>query len=230
MANEKASAERFVADVLSYCEGFRDVSLFVVLDRVSRDGTLELLYRVSEEDPRLKVVWAPENRCVVDAYVRGYREALQSDCDWILEMDAGYSHQPYDIPKFFDKMELGYDCVFGTRFSRSGQHSDSSFFRYCLSRFGGVLVNLLLGTRLTDMTSGFEAFSNKTLRLVLDRGIQSKGHFFQSEIKTHCRNLKVAEVPISYRAASPSVNSNVVKDALNNLFRLFFSRLQGKLK
>lgn len=230
MANEAASAERFVADVLSYCQGFKAISLFVVLDGACQDQTLVLLRQLSQREPQLKVIWAPENRCVVDAYVRGYREALAADCDWILEIDAGYSHQPQDIPKFFDQLDLGCDCVFGTRFSRAGQHTESTWFRYGLSRFGGALVNLLLGTQLSDMTSGFEAFTQETLRSVLRRGIRSKGHFFQSEIKTHCRNLNIAEVPISYRAASPSVNKKVIQDALLNLARLFGARLQGKLK
>jgi len=229
MANEAACAERFVVEVLSYCQGFSSISLFVILDRASRDQTLELLRQLAEQEPRLTVVWAPENRSVVDAYLRGYREALAADCDWILEIDAGYSHQPRDIPQFFDRLDLGCDCVFGTRFTRAGQHTESSFFRYTLSRFGGMLVNLLLGTRLSDMTSGFEAFTQESLRLVLHKGIHSKGHFFQSEIKTHCRNLNVAEVPISYRAASPGVNQKVIQDALLNLSRLFWARLRGRL-
>jgi dolichol-phosphate mannosyltransferase len=43
--------------------------------------------------------------------VRGYKEAMARQADWILEIDAGFSHQPEDIPQFFDQMEKGYDCV-----------------------------------------------------------------------------------------------------------------------
>lgn len=226
MANERDTAEHFLREVLAACEPFRFKSLtfFAVLDRVSRDGTLDLLRKLEGTLPQLRVVWAPENRCVVDAYLRGYREALDAGCDWVLEIDAGFSHQPSDIPRFFAKMSEGHDCVFGTRFGRGGRITESSLRREVVSRGGTLLTNLLLGTRLTDMTSGFELFSRAALEEVLRKGVNSRGHFFQTEIKVHCQSLRVAEVPIHYRAASDSVNNNVLRDAFANLWRLFRAR------
>ena len=226
MANERDTAEAFVREVLAACEPFRfkSITFFAVLDRVSRDGTLDLLRGLEASLPHLRVVWAPENRCVVDAYLRGYREALDAGCDWVLEIDAGYSHQPSDIPAFFGKMLEGHDCVFGSRFCPGGRITESSLKREVISRGGTLLANLLLGTRLTDMTSGFELFSRAALEEVLRRGVNSRGHFFQTEIKAHCHAMRVAEVPIHYRAASPSVNNSVLKDAFVNLWRLFRAR------
>ena len=223
MANERETAARFVREVLDACAPFEfgEVTFFAVLDRVSRDGTLELLRGLGAELPQLRVVWAPENRSVVDAYLRGYREALDSGCDWILEIDAGYSHQPSDIPAFFGKMAEGFDCVFGSRFCAGGRITESSLKREFISRGGTFLTNLLVGTRLTDMTSGFELFSRAALEHVLARGIHSRGHFFQTEIKAHCQAMRVAEVPIHYRAASDSVSKGVLKDAFRNLWRLY---------
>lgn len=229
MANEESCVKSFVIDVLRHCADFKSVSFFAVVDNASKDNTLEILLQLAEHHPDLKVVWAPENRSVVDAYLKGYKEALRANCDWILEIDAGYSHQPSDIPQFFDRMELGYDCVFGSRFCRTGKISDSSITRYFISLGGGLLTNLLMGTRLSDMTSGFQLFSQQALRSVLSRGIQSRGHFFQTEMKVYCRKFKLAEVPIHYRSASPSVNSRVILDALKNLFRLLKMRLQRAL-
>jgi dolichol-phosphate mannosyltransferase len=226
MANERASAVPFVTEVLAACApfGFKSVTFFAVLDRVSKDGTVELLRELEGARAELRVVWAPENRSVVDAYLRGYREALDSGCEWVLEIDAGYSHQPSDIPAFFEKMAEGFDCVFGSRFCVGGQITDSSFKRRVISRGGTLLSNLLLGTRLTDMTSGFELFSRAALEHVLACGIHSRGHFFQTEVKAHCQALRVAEVPIHYRSASDSVNNGVLKDAFRNLWRLYRAR------
>ena len=231
MANEEATAEDFIDQVLERCDeaGFQSIKFFVIIDRASHDRTLDLLQAHSTRQARLKVVWAPENRSVVDAYVRGYREAVAAGCDWILEIDGGFSHQPSDIPQFFATMSEGYDCVFGSRFMTNGRFDDAPRQRYWISRGGTVITNLLLGTKLSDMTSGFELFSRATLENLLNRGINSRGPFFQTEIKTYCRNLRVAEVPINYRSPSHNMNRKSITDAFNNLWRLFRLRLSGRL-
>ena len=83
MANEERSAVRFVNEVLDQCAAydFAAVTFFAILDRVNRDHTRELLDEMKQDRRQLQVVWAPENKCAVDAYVRGYREALSVGCD-----------------------------------------------------------------------------------------------------------------------------------------------------
>ncbi len=125
MANESETAEAFVKAVLSHCGEFRDVRFFAVIDKVSSDNTLDILQRLAVVAPSVHVLWAPENTCVVDAYVRGYREALAWGADWILEMDAGFSHDPGRMPIFFARMAEGNDCVFGSRFARGGGIQDT---------------------------------------------------------------------------------------------------------
>jgi len=227
MANEGDLATVFCQEVLKNCPGFKKVTFFAVFDRVTKDESLDRMRELESSEPRLRVVWAPENRCVVDAYMRGFKEALAAGCDWILEIDAGFSHQPADIPQFFDAMEQGMDCVFASR--SLGRFKDSSLKRRFVSWGGTVLANLLLGTRQTDMTSGFELFTARTLRMVLDRGIQSRAHFFQTEIKKYCRNLRFVEVPITYRAASPRLGSSAIAEAFQQLWRLFRLRLKEQL-
>jgi dolichol-phosphate mannosyltransferase len=229
MANELSTAAKFVKAVLEQCEGFKSVKFFVVFDNACKDGTYDLLKNWQDKPAQLQLVWAPENKCVVDAYVRGYREALNADCDWILEMDAGFSHAPAEIPQFFEKRNQGYDCVFGSRFCKGGEFSERPLSRYLISRWGSIAANLLLGTKLKDMTSGFEMFTSGALRKVLDKEIRSRGHFFQTEIKAYCRNMRTAEVPIHYRAPSQNVNTAIIMDAFKNLFRLFIKRVAGDL-
>ena len=230
MANEAATAVRFVDAVLAECErhGFDSVTLFVVLDNVSRDDTRNLLETHRTLQPELSVIWAPDTRGVADAYIRGYREALETSCDWILEIDAGFSHEPSDIGKFLEAMVDGRDCVFGSRFRERGQNL-GTLRRRVVSRGGTALTNLLLGTKLTDMTSGFQLFTHATLESVLAKGISSKGPFFQTEMKTHCRNLRVAEIPIQYNAGSHGVGRRAITESFITLFQLFRRRLVGDL-
>ena len=71
MANEGAQAVAFCKAVLEQCNGFERVTFFSVFDRVSKDSSLDEMRELERTEPRLHVVWAPENRCVVDAYMRG---------------------------------------------------------------------------------------------------------------------------------------------------------------
>ncbi len=230
MANEARSAVRFVDAVLAECGRyeFDSVTFFVVLDTVSRDDTRDLLEDHSLLRPQLRVVWAPETRGVAEAYVRGYREALAAGCDWILEIDAGFSHDPRSIGAFFEAMATGKDCVFGSRFGGGGQNL-GTVRRRAISRGGTALANLLLGTRLSDMTSGYELFSRATLEAILANGIRSKGPFFQTEIKAYCKDRRFAEIPIRYDAGSHGVGTAALAESLLNLARLFRRRLSGEL-
>ncbi len=231
MANERETAEAFVKQVAAECQqyGFREVRHFAILDRVSKDGTLELLRSLAEGIPTLSVVYAPENRSVVDAYVRGYREALTWDADWILEIDAGFSHSPADIPLLLRTMAEGYDCVFGSRFCKGGRMANAPLRRYLISKGGSLAAQLLLGTQLSDMTGGFELFSRDALTQILARGIASRGPFFQTEIKAFAKRMKICEVPIQYSSPSHVVGGAALQDAATGLRRLFRLRLQNAL-
>jgi dolichol-phosphate mannosyltransferase len=226
MANEADSAEAFVQSALSNCSGFLETRFFAVLDNSSSDNTFDILRGLAVFTQCLEVVWSPENTCIVDAYVRGYREALAWGADWILEVDAGFSHDPAAMPTFFARMAEGNDCVFGSRFAAGGAITDTSLWRRIVSRGGSMLANVLLGTHFSDMTSGYEMFTRQALVRVLDQGIQSKAHFFQTEIKFHCRNCRVAEVPIIYRTANKTLPSGALREAFVQLWRLFLRRLQ----
>jgi len=229
MANEGEKAADFVDAVLARCKDFSQKTFIAIIDRATRDNTLDVLHQHAETTPELKVLWAPENRGVVDAYVRGYKEALTLNADWILEIDAGFSHRPEDIPALFAKMDEGYDCVFGSRFCPGGSINASSKKRLWISWGGTMLTNLLLGTKLHDMTSGFQLFTREALLAILERGIESRGPFFQTEMKTYARRMKIAEVPIHYRAASHNVGSKQINDAFKNLLRLLNLRLAGRV-
>lgn len=228
MANEAGTAVAFVRQVLARAAavGYGRVRMFVILDRASTDDTRALLETETGLDPRLAVVWAPENRGVVDAYLRGYREALAAGCDWILEIDAGFSHSPDEIPRLCEA-SAGVDCVFGSRFGPGGRVEDAPLSRRLISRVGGRLANALLGTRLSDMTSGFQLFSRDALAAVLARGIRSRGPFFQTEIKAICHRFAIREVPISYRSPSHRVGWRALWDACLNLARLSWQVRRG---
>lgn len=217
LANEAATVDDLLDGVCRLLQP--QDSVFCVLDGVSRDGTRGRVDDRSRSDGRIRCVWAPANRCVVDAYVRGYREALDTGCEWILEMDGGGSHQPTDIPRFLQAMHDGADYAAGCRFMDGGDHT-GSLKRRLISRGGTWLANAVLGTRMRDMCSGFECFHREALEYVLAEGIRSRRHFFQTEIRFLLRNWRWVEIPIRYSNPSNSVGQAALTEAFRNLIWL----------
>lgn len=215
LANEETTIEQFLQELLARLGP--DDAVFCVLDNKSKDRTRELVERFGRErDARVIAVWAPENRCVVDAYFRGYREALAAGCRWILEMDGGFSHRPDQVPRFIDAMERGADFAAGSRFTSGGRYLGWGR-RRLISQGGTFLTNLMLGTRMSDMTSGFECFTHRALRHVVDRGVRSRAHFFQTEIRFMLRDWSCVEVPITYSHPSAGCGWSSIREALSVL-------------
>ena len=134
LGNERDNIERFLDAVTARLQP--DDRVYCVLDNVSKDGTLDIVESRARADERVVFVWAPENRCVVDAYFAGYRAAFAAGCRWILEMDAGFSHPPEKIPEFVAAMQEGYNYAGGSRFMPGGEHR-GPFTRRLLS-YGGT--------------------------------------------------------------------------------------------
>src|ERR1044072_3281607 len=126
MANEEKDFEPFISSLTKVLDKLQSGKVYFVVDNVSKDRTLDICRALSQKDERFVTVWAPENKNVVDAYLRGYKEALKNNHEFIIEMDAGLSHDPETIPVFLTALtEGGYECAFGSRFIKGGSIKDS---------------------------------------------------------------------------------------------------------
>ncbi len=227
MANEEEDFEEFVGLLTATLDTVGFGKVYFVLDNVSNDGTLDMVKALQAKDPRFELIWAPENRSVVDAYLKGYQVAYDKGHELIIEMDAGLSHDPRALPMFLRVLNEGNECAFGSRFINGGSMGDSPFKRRSLSKFGTILANMLLGTKLKDMTSGYQGFHRDVIRDLLQYKLKSKGHFYQTEIRYLLRKHRIFEVPIHYKAPSPRVSSSSIKNAYKTLFEYFFMRIRG---
>lgn len=228
LANEEEDFVPFIDMINLVINELNPGNIYFIIDKASKDRTLELCQELSAKDPRYVTVWAPENKNVVDAYVKGLRVAYEAGNEIIIEMDAGLSHDPRAIPMFLRVLNEGNDCAFGSRFINGGSMGDSPFKRRLLSKTGTVLANLLLGTTLHDMTSGYQGFHRDVVAKIINHDFKSKAHFYQTELRYLLRKHRTFEVPIHYQAPSPRVSNNAVKNAYQTLFYYFFQRLSGK--
>ncbi len=227
MANEEVDFKPFIEMVNFVINELNPGNVYFIIDKVSTDRTLELCQELSKKDPRYVTVWAPENKNVVDAYIKGLQVAYEAGHELIIEMDAGLSHDPRAIPMFLRVLNEGNECAFGSRFINGGSMGDSPFKRRMLSKVGTILANTLLGTRLHDMTSGYQGFHRDVVEKIINHKFRSKAHFYQTELRYLLRKRRIFEVPIHYQAPSPRVSKNAIKNAYQTLFYYFIQRLIG---
>ena len=158
MANEEPDFMKFIDVLKTVLDRLQSGKVYFVVDKVSTDNTLQICEALSASDKRFITLWCPQNKNVVDAYLAGYKAAYENGHQLIIEMDAGLSHDPRAIPMFLRTLNEGNECAFGSRFINGGSVTESAFYRYFLSKFGTSLSNILLGSKLYDMTSGFQGF------------------------------------------------------------------------
>ena len=228
MANEEKDFAPFIAEVNNILSNLKSGIIYLVVDLVSKDKTWDLCQNLAERDTRYRAIWAPENRNVVDAYMRGFKEAYKNGHEIIIEMDAGMSHDPQSIPLFLDALIAGNECAFGSRFIKGGSMTDSVPTRKLLSYGGTLLSNILLGTSMYDMTSGFQGFHAHVIDLLLKYPLRSTAHFYQTEVRYLLRKHRYVEIPIHYKAPSPKVSHKAVLNAFKVLSYYFIQRISGR--
>lgn len=228
VANESDDFAPLMAALRGSLDQLEGGNVYFIVDKASTDNTLELCQQAEQEDKRFHTVWAPENKNVVDAYLRGFREAVDKGYEIIIEMDGGLSHDPRALPGFLRALHEGNDCAFGSRYINGGSMVDSAWRRRLLSKGGSMLANVLLGVRFHDMTSGYQAFRREILVRLLEYPLLSKAHFYQTEVRYLLRREKAIEVPIHYRAPSPRVSSGAIKNSFAVLAHYVLLRFTGR--
>lgn len=218
VANEEATMGTVLDQILAL--PYNELYIYVVMDSYSTDRTRQIVEEYEEKTDRVKLVYYEKSYGVISCYLEGFRHALRDGAERIIEMDGGGSHLPEEIPQFMEKLEQGYDCVFGSRFVEGGGISNHPLYRRFLSSGGTILSNFMLGTKYKDMTSGFEGFQRQILeQMDLDRFL-SKGHMYQTEMRYYCRKFRYIEVPIHYVGSESSLKLKSVIEAIKILFLL----------
>lgn len=217
VANEEETMGKIIDEILDL--NYDNLYLYPVIDAYSTDRTEDII-KSYEKTGRVKCVFYKESTGVISCYLEGFRQALQDGAEQIIEMDGGGSHNPKEIPLFLGKLDEGYDCVWGSRFISGGGMDKDPLYRKVLSKGGTILSNIVLGTTLKDMTSGFEAFTREVLSSLDFDCFLSTGHIYQTEMRYYCRRYKTVEVPIHYTAGKSSLKFKSVIEAFSVLFSL----------
>lgn len=159
--NEEGSIEPTVRTVhQELVKNAIEHQILVVNDN-SKDGTENILLRLSNELPEVEYINNPGANGFGNA-VRVGLDNFSGDC--VAVMMGDLSDSPEDLVRFYHKMEEGYDCVFGSRFTRGGKIYDYPWLKLVINRMANMIVQIMLGIRYNDSTNAFKMYRRETIQ------------------------------------------------------------------
>jgi len=195
--NERENIVQLIPQILEQGSEY-DV---LVVDDNSPDGTGEVVDAlVAQSNGRVQVLHRAGKLGLGTAYLAGFQYGLESNYDYLFEMDADFSHKPAYLPALlFAARQTG--VAVGSRLVVGGGVENWPWYRKLISRGGSLYSRTILKLKVKDCTSGFKCFSRSTLQILkLSERVGSVGFGFQVEVNCLCEGYgyKVAEVPIIF--------------------------------
>jgi dolichol-phosphate mannosyltransferase len=227
--NEKENIERLVQQIL----GQSDCLHVIIVDDNSPDGTGILAENLALGNCRVHVLHRKAKLGLGSAYRDGFRYALDCGADYIIEMDADFSHDPSNLESFLGKIK-DFDFVVGSRYLHGVSVVNWPIRRLMLSYFANVYTRFVTGLRISDCTSGFICFRRNVIEAISLDTIKSDGYSFQIEMKYRCieKGFKAAEIPIIFidrHSGTSKMSRKIVREAIFMVWKLRFGSLLGKL-
>ncbi len=127
----------------------------LIVDDSSPDGTGDLADRLAAGDERIHVLHRPRKQGLGRAYLDAFRWALSRRYQYVLEMDADFSHHPKYLPQLLNEAEWGTDLVLGSRYVPGGGTLNWGRIRRLISRGGSLYARIALGIPIRDLTGGY---------------------------------------------------------------------------
>lgn len=192
-------------------EALKHADCVYVCNDTSVDNTAE----VAREAGAIVINVPPTRRGLSAVYSTGLLAALHDNVDFIIEMDAGGSHDPTEIPRFIRMAKhTNVDIVFGERLYRGSYLGSRK--RYWLSKLGTWLFNFCHRSKFKDATSGFIGYTRGALLHTHQHSFKAEGHYYQSEVRARALASKLSyiEIPIEYRNSSSHLNQDSILEAL----------------
>ena len=171
----------------------------LVVDDDSPDGTWRIVRDHAEANHRVHLLRRRTARGRGRAGIAGFREALRLGADWVLEMDADWSHDPKWIPSLIEKSRQA-DLVIGSRLIPGGGEEGRSVVRRWITLAANAYIRAMLRLPVRDTTSGYRLFSRRCLVAVPWDAMRATGPEVVQEIllAVHAHGFRIAETPILF--------------------------------
>lgn len=200
--NEKENISLIIDAVLNLPKEFH----ILIVDDGSPDGTAEIVKDLqknfnSDSETKLHLMQRPGKLGLGTAYIQGFRYAMQHGYEFILQMDADFSHNPKDLVALcLQCSESGSDLAIGSRYATGVNVVNWPMGRVLLSYFASKYVQVVTGMPIHDTTAGFVCYRRKVLETIKLDEVKFVGYAFQIEMKflTWKYGFQLNEVPIVF--------------------------------
>lgn len=196
--NEKENISAIIDAVLELPHDF-DV---LVVDDNSPDGTAQIVKeKIAEHPGRIQLLERPGKQGLGTAYIAGFKHALAQHYEFIIEMDADFSHNPKDLVLLRNAcVEENADVAIGSRYISGVNVVNWPMGRVLMSYFASKYVRCITGMKIQDTTAGFVCYRRSVLETIELDNIRFKGYAFQIEMKfkSYKWGFKIVEVPIIF--------------------------------
>ena len=226
--NEIENIAKIIAAVFAIPGGYH----ILVIDDGSPDGTAAAVKDLQAvHTDRLFLVERSGKLGLGTAYVTGFKWALAHDYDYIVEMDADFSHNPDDLPRLLAACtEGGADMSVGSRYCDGINVVNWPMGRIMMSYCASIFVRTVLGFRMYDSTAGFVCYSRKVLETLDLDAVRMKGYGFQIELKYTALRLgfKVKEVSVIFvnrKEGTSKMSGSIFGEAFWGVLALRFRKL-----
>lgn len=206
----------------------------MVLDDQSPDGTGAIADALAVEYPgRVQALHRRGPRGLGVSYLDGFRRAIATDFDFVVQMDADLSHDPRYLPAMIAAAAKGADLVIGSRYLNGISVVNWPLRRIILSQCANFYIRTVTGLGLRDITTGYRCWRRASLaRLPLDR-IVSDGYAFLLDVTFMAADagLRIEESPIIFierRQGASKLSSGVLLESLIAPWKLILRH--GRIK
>lgn len=225
--NEKENIEAIIKAVFSQEKKF-DI---LVVDDSSPDKTYEIVKALQQKYSNLFLEIRKTKEGLGKAYIHGFKWALEKDYEYIIEMDADFSHNPKDLIKLYNACKIsGADFSIGSRYlNHKINVVNWDFKRVFLSYFASKYVRFITRIPIFDTTAGFVCYHKNVLKTLKLEKIKFIGYAFQIEMKfkawKHGFTHKEVSVIFTDRAKGTSkLSSSIISEAVFGVIKM---RLRG---
>ncbi|MBI1903855.1 MAG: polyprenol monophosphomannose synthase [Planctomycetia bacterium] len=221
--NERENLPLLVEEIFRHAP---DVDLLVIDDN-SPDGTGAWCDEAATREPRLKCRHRTGKLGLGTAILAGMKHALEHGYDYVLNMDADFSHHPRYLPAILEAMEKqpAADVAIGSRYVAGGGVEGWPLKRQLMSRAVNCYARWLLWLSARDCSGAYRCYRTSLLKKIDLDAVRSRGYSFQEEILWRARRAgaRMREVPIIFAdrtRGTSKINSREAREALWVIFRL----------